>query len=330
MRKILAKLLRWTVYIAAAGVMLLALLVGLARLLLPLVPDYQIDIKRWAGEATGLEVEFEYISASWPLAGPELKFFDVTISTSGGEPILNADFLTIGVSVVRLLMEHQVNVNRVGIGKTRLEVQNGPGGSFLFQGRPIGEIFKFETPPDEAFSLPELRIEIEDTDVVFADIGRTDSVLNFFVERLEFRLSDEGIALDGEVQLDQKLGRKAELSLDLPIELLRQGWAPDEAGAAPAVAGVPWSGYLAGTDLQVDRILEFALAMEVPLQQARGDVVIWGEFAGFVPMNTTIEIDLENVEFSIEEVLRTHCQIGASSFYKRSIRMLTGQGRLET
>ena len=47
------RLLKWLAYIAAAGVMLLAILVGLARLLLPMVPEYQGEIRRWARAATG-------------------------------------------------------------------------------------------------------------------------------------------------------------------------------------------------------------------------------------------------------------------------------------
>ena len=66
MSAIFGRLFKWLVYTAAAGVMVLALLVGIARLFLPLVPDYQDDIRRWAGEATGFDVQFERISASWP------------------------------------------------------------------------------------------------------------------------------------------------------------------------------------------------------------------------------------------------------------------------
>jgi uncharacterized protein (TIGR02099 family) len=299
MRKLLAKILRWFVYFAAAGVMLLALLVGIARLLLPLVPEYQNEIKRWAGDATGLNVEFEYISASWPLAGPELKFFDVTVSTADAQPILNADYLTVGISLVRLVIDRELMVNRVGIGDTRLEIQNGPGGSFLFQGRPLEELLKFDSPPEKEFSLPDLRIDFDDTSLSFADIGRTDMVLDFFIEKLELRLSEDGVALDGRVQLDEVFGRNAELSLNLPAELLRpRPPASSEPGAAAATPAVEWKGHLAGTDLNVDRILEFWLNMEVPLQRTRGDIVIWAEFADLLPTNATVEIDLENIELS--------------------------------
>ena len=59
-----------------------------------------------------------------------------------------------------------------------------------------------------------------------------------------------------------------------------------------------WNGYLAGEDLNIDRILEFWLDMEVPLRRAHGDVIVWAEFAGLVPHNTTVQIDLEHIELA--------------------------------
>ncbi|MCP6768973.1 hypothetical protein NL529_29430, partial [Klebsiella pneumoniae] len=69
----------------AAGVLiLLAILVGLARLLLPLAPGYQAEIRRFANEATGLDVQFSRLTASWPLRGPAIRFFDVQVRTRDG------------------------------------------------------------------------------------------------------------------------------------------------------------------------------------------------------------------------------------------------------
>ena len=59
MRVFVGTILRWLSYIVAAGVMLLALLVGVARLLLPLVPEYQNEIRRWAESAGADRVGFK-------------------------------------------------------------------------------------------------------------------------------------------------------------------------------------------------------------------------------------------------------------------------------
>jgi len=58
----------------AGVVILLAIVVGLFRLLLPRLPEYQEEIKQWAGEAIGAQVEFVGMNARWRFRGPELNF----------------------------------------------------------------------------------------------------------------------------------------------------------------------------------------------------------------------------------------------------------------
>ena len=193
MRKFLGRLVRWAVYLAAAGVMLLALLVGIARLLLPQVPEYQNEIRRWAGEATGFDVDFGYISASWPFAGPELKFLDVTISSRDDrEPIFNAENLTVGISLVRLLIDREVMVNRVGVEKSRLEVQKDPEGAILLQGRPIADLIRIRcaarSGTRSARSKNRIGRHILSS---YEDSARTDLMLDFLIKQLELRLSEE-------------------------------------------------------------------------------------------------------------------------------------------
>ena len=78
-RSTLSRWLGWLATVGAAGLILLAVLVGIARLLLPMAPEYQDNIRRFANDATGLDVQFSQLSASWPLHGPEIRFFDVHI-----------------------------------------------------------------------------------------------------------------------------------------------------------------------------------------------------------------------------------------------------------
>lgn len=289
MRNILGRLLRWFVYLAAAGVMLLALLVGVARLLLPQVPEYQNEIRRWARDATGFDIQFEYISASWPFAGPELKFFDVTISSPDTEqPILDANYLTVGISLLRFLIDREIVVDRIAVGGSQVTIQNDPGGTVLVQGRALEQLFSFQTRAEE-FSIPEVVIRLDDISLSYDDSGRTDQMLGFFVEQLELRLSDSGVALDGAVQLADVIGTHAEFSLDLPAEILRPGADGEDRELI-------WNGYVAVDNLQVDQMLELWLNMDVPLRQTYGDVVVWAEFAGLTLVNATIELDLENLE----------------------------------
>ena len=148
MGTVLGKILKWLVYTGAAGIMLLALLVGIVRLLLPLAPEYQGDIRRWAAEATGFNVQFDNISASWPLAGPQIRFIDVSVSArESGEQIFVADNLTAGISLFRLIRDRKVVLNRLGVEGSNIRIRHVANNKFLIQERLLDEYFQFESDP---------------------------------------------------------------------------------------------------------------------------------------------------------------------------------------
>ena len=108
-RGIFRRGLGWLAGIIAAVLICLALLVGVARLLLPLAPDYQDEIRRFASEATGFDVRFGQITATWPLLGPEVRFYDVRIATLKDQrPVLDAGELSVGVNLWRLIVERRL------------------------------------------------------------------------------------------------------------------------------------------------------------------------------------------------------------------------------
>jgi uncharacterized protein YhdP len=79
MRRFFNMLANVVAYSAAALVILLAVAVGLFRLFLPRLPEYQEEIKGWASNAIGMEVEFSGMNARWGLSGPELEFYDTEL-----------------------------------------------------------------------------------------------------------------------------------------------------------------------------------------------------------------------------------------------------------
>ena len=58
MKKFLRQLIKYVAYIGAALVIVLAVAVGIFRLMLPQLPEYQEEIKAWASAAIGMQVEF--------------------------------------------------------------------------------------------------------------------------------------------------------------------------------------------------------------------------------------------------------------------------------
>jgi len=79
MKDLLQRLTKFMAYLAAFIVISLAIAVGLFRLLLPRVPEYQDEIKGWASAAIGMQVEFSGMDARWGLSGPELQFYNAEL-----------------------------------------------------------------------------------------------------------------------------------------------------------------------------------------------------------------------------------------------------------
>jgi len=79
MNKYLKLLIKITAYLAGGLVILLAIAVGLFRLFLPRLPEYQDDIKEWASATIGMSVEFSGMDARWGLSGPQVEFYDAEL-----------------------------------------------------------------------------------------------------------------------------------------------------------------------------------------------------------------------------------------------------------
>ena len=80
----LRKVVRWLLQFAAGFVIVMALLVGIARLLLPEASSLTDDIKAGVRDATGFTIDFGGISAGVSFYGPELRLRDVILSWPDG------------------------------------------------------------------------------------------------------------------------------------------------------------------------------------------------------------------------------------------------------
>ena len=224
MMQFLRKLSIYTAYTFAALLILLAVVVGLFRLFLPRLPEYQEEIKAWAGDAIGMEVAFSGMNARWGLSGPELEFYDAElIRRDNQQRMLAAERVGVGVSVSRLLFERALVVDHVLIRDTSIEIRQVEDGSWWVQGSPVDEL----PIPRSGSSLQPGDFEIvgEDIEVRFLQPG-DERPRDFTVRRAVASLDEQRLALDLSGRLPADLGRQVELSatqlLDVPEE--HRGW----------------------------------------------------------------------------------------------------------
>ena len=198
--------------IASAGlVVLLAIAVGLFRLFLPRLPEYQDDIKRWAEAAIGLQVEFSAMNARWRLSGPELNFYDATLTApDSGENLFKASEISVSVGVLRLLQDRKLVVDRILVRETTLDIQGSADAEFLVQGMSFDDISKLiPAPTDDASDM-----KVVGQDVTLRYQSNSGESWSFVVDLIEFSRENDALAVEASVDLPASFGNRLSLSAD--------------------------------------------------------------------------------------------------------------------
>lgn len=310
-RSTISRWLGWLATAAAAGLIVLAVLVGIARLLLPMAPEYQDDIRRFANEATGFDVQFAQLSASWPLHGPEIRFLDVHIRTRDGrQPVLDAAELSVGINLLQLVTERRLLPGRVAVRRADVRIERLPDGKVLVNAVPFEDLLR----QPRGRKLPRLDLDLRDIGVLLHDAGRLVPDASLMTRRLELRLAPDSIGFDGELEGRDELGRSFNFAGTLPAALL-PGAAPEEGARAPE-----WSFSLVAADVELGRVLRLFTNQWVPLKSGRGQLEIELLMSGLVPrqMNLDLELGETQIESAPGVEDTGYRQLGLSARWKRS------------
>jgi uncharacterized protein (TIGR02099 family) len=248
--------------IGAAVVILLAVGLGLFRLLLAQIPEYQDEIKAFVAAELGLTVEFATIDARLGLAGPELSLRDASIASGAGGGFLLAEQARITFDPFALAFERRLEVTRLTLGGVVLTVERDRAGTFRFGDRAFD--------PDEAGWIgsipPSVEVVIRDSALEYVDSARGRS---WRFDELEAVLESSG----GE--LVASLSLRPEIALAGPVEVDLAAQLPEEAGDR-----IAWQ-----ADITAPALDLAALARLVPVDTVvplggRGDVSARFEWAG--------------------------------------------------
>ncbi|UCG72635.1 MAG: TIGR02099 family protein [Chromatiales bacterium] len=283
----MGKLLRGLVYTAASVVIALALLVGLIRLLLPQLTQYQQEVRAAAAAATGFEVQFDRLSASWPLRGPELVLYDVRILDPGTADIIaRADEVSVGIDVVTLLVDRRVVPASFGLSGTRLAVERTADGVVRLQGLPLDE---WLPPEDEDRpALEKLNVRLNDIDISYSDSLASGEPFLAQLKALELELREDQLVAEGRADVSGGQSGRIEISADATGRLL----GPD---ADPVAA--EWRVSLTAEDIDLPPLAQLVAGMPTPLTAATGEITLVARFVGRQPLAAYADLDLRGMEF---------------------------------
>ncbi len=235
------RLVKFLAYTAAGIVILLAIVVGLFRLFLPRLPEYQDEIKTWASTAIGMQVEFSGMDARWGLSGPELEFYDTElIRNDSGIRVIAAEEIRVGIGFLRLLSDRTLIVDRLVIRNTGIDILELDDNSYRIQGIPVEELLS--SYADGTGNVGDIEVIGENIELRFMQPG--DERPHFFeIPRVRVSVDKNRIAVDAGVELPDELGRELQVSATQVLSVPPDDRSWDLTVDADSISLPGWSGF---------------------------------------------------------------------------------------
>ena len=145
---------------------LLAVALGVFRLLVVQLPEYQTELKGWVAEELGLVVDFAVLDARLGLTGPELTLREATIGS--GHEFLQADQATITLDPVALIFARRMDFSRLTLDGVRLTIERDDQGTFR-----LGDFALVSGSGGLFESIPQsVEVVIRDSELRYIDAAR--------------------------------------------------------------------------------------------------------------------------------------------------------------
>ncbi len=125
---ILKKASKTVLTLVMIGVVLFAVVMGLARFFMPSLEQYEQKFATYITQETGLLVKFTSFAGDWYRFGPALKITDMVFSTESGEKVVTIDTLYVSVNILASLTQGQIvpaYVNVLGLDVDIHQDQSG-------------------------------------------------------------------------------------------------------------------------------------------------------------------------------------------------------------
>ncbi|MBT8100186.1 MAG: hypothetical protein KJO82_10565, partial [Gammaproteobacteria bacterium] len=295
MKGFLNRLLKVAAYTVAGIVILMAIAVGLFRLFLPRLPEYQDEIKTWASDAIGMQVEFTGMDARWGLRGPELKFYGAELlRPEEGTRLIAAEEVGIGVSLIRLLQDRTLVVDTVTVSDTTVELRQVSDGSWLVQGAKPGNLL--QASPADPGALGSIDIIGDNIELQLIRPG--DERPTFFnVSQLQVRRDESRITADAAIRLPAEIGRDLDVAA---IQLL----AGDER---------TWNIQLEADDLDLLGLSDLIDHERYVFSSGTGDLELALAYANERIVSVTASVDFENLALGAGEAFSVDGRIDVNN-----------------
>jgi len=279
--------------VLAGSVIFLALLVGVARLLLPQAPQYRNDIQRLAEQATGFSVKFGQISAGVSRYGPELRLQQTRIVLPEEDlEVVYAEEVKISLDVMALLFQQVVLPSHTEISGVRLAIVRTAEGRLLLQGRTLPDWLALRGDKElPTQALPDTSLWLSDVIVGFDDQLLQRPPTNFRIAELKAELDDGVLLLEGDVEPEVRFGEDIRFLAEADLlPLLDPERRPEND-----LQGSTWSIEFDIPDLNIEQWVSLLPDQMSPIVSGTGEAFIRAKLRGGLPLSVEADVSLENI-----------------------------------
>lgn len=275
--------------VAAGAVIVLALLVGVARLVLPEAVEFKEDIRTAVEVTTGFKVDFEFISAGVSVYGPELRLVKTTISWPDDTEIATVEELAVSLDVVEWLKTRRLLPGRIYIDGTSIDIKVAESGELILQGRPWRDYVRADNRTD-LDDIPDMRLQLGDIRFSFRNLQRNGPRIAGVLQSFNAVLEDGIITVAANADPGSEYGKTLDIEATLPLPLL----LPDQEVAA----SINWELRLSADDFRLYKWLDIAEIKELPVVDSEGSAELALRLQGNVPQQMVAELDLEALQLA--------------------------------
>ena len=276
-------------YAFAVSIVFMAIIFGMARLLLPYASDYKADVTSTLSEYLGQPVNVGSLDAEWHGFGPALvlKKIDILDSKSK-QSVLQFKKARIGIGLISSLFQQKPIFSGITLVGVDLVLTREKNGRFVVAGietqninQDGGDTSDLDALTAWVFSQGELGLE--QSNITWRDKVGAGRTLHFSAINARLKNSGDQHVLDASVALPEKFGKSLTLHVDMEGDLLNANERETRA-------------YFRGKEVMLASLLETQSIGGVGADVGKADFQIWSQWENGELQKIQGEVDVSDVE----------------------------------
>jgi uncharacterized protein (TIGR02099 family) len=269
----------------------MAIIFGIARLLLPYASDYKADVTSTLSEYLGQPVKIGSLDTEWHGFGPALVLKEIDILDSKTkQSVLQFGKARIGVGLISSLLQQKPVLSGITLVGVDLVLTREKNGRFSVagietenknKGQGEGDAGDLDALTSWVFSQGELGLE--QSNITWIDKMGSDRKMHFSAVNVRLRNSGDRHVLDASVELPEKFGTSLTLHVDMEGDLLN-------------VKERKTSAYFQGEEVKLASLLETQSITGVGADVGTANFQIWSQWENGELLKIQGDLDVSDVE----------------------------------